>query len=654
MGQNLLLQDLAVIFGISLPIIFIFNKLKLPALIGYLICGSIIGPNGIGFISSGEHLDFISNLGVIFLLFFIGIELSIDDFFKFGKKLVFMGFFQFIITTLIFALVFNLFHLSVKTSFFLGILGTISGTAVFLKLLKDRNELNSPQGRIGLSINLFQDISSLAVILLMPLLSEKIEPTIEKIALKLLLALSLLFLIIWGAKFIFPKFIFQLAKLKNREAFTIGIILLIFVSAYSTSLIGLSLALGAFIAGLVLSESDYSYQIVADILPLKDAFISVFFVSLGSMFDFNLFANFWQTIVLLALLTIILKTSIISIIVKLFNFPARVGIVTGLYLANIGEFSFVLALEGLKLKIINNEVYSIFLSVSIITIVLSPFLFFLVPYFSKSFAKLDQLIKDEKANCSLSSHIVIVGFGVVGRNLAKVLKETGLPYAVIELNPDIYRYYKTSENMIFGDAARYEILQKACLPQAKVLAITSGENFSIQLICKLAKNLNPNLTIIARARYVSEINSLIASGCDEVIPDEFEASIQMFSRALAHYHIPYNAVARIANLIRKESYLILREDEAAALSRIDKFLAEGLIENYFVDYDNPHAGKAIGEINLRARSGATILAIVREGKMQINPSANDIIYSRDVLVLYGNHDAIEKAIKILDGNEFDL
>lgn len=649
MEHNLLLQDFAIIFSISLPIIFIFNRIKIPALVGYLICGAIIGPYGFGLISSGEQINFLANIGVVFLLFFIGIELSIEDLLKFGKKLIYISFLQLVLTTVVFMLIFLALNLSHKTSIFLGILSAISGTAILLKLLKDRNETNSPQGKISVGITLFQDLSSLFIILLLPLLSEKVEATPLKILYKIFFAFFALALVIILARFLFPKFIYQLARLKIREAFTVGIILIIFASAYFTSVIGLSLALGAFIAGLVLSESDYSSQIVADILPLKDAFISLFFVSIGSMFDINLFLRNWQAIIAFSILIIFLKTFIITFIVKLFNYPGRIGTLTGFYMANIGEFSFVLAIEGMKLNLMDDNMYSIFLPVSIITIIATPFLFFIAPYLSKTLAYYDKIKGTKSEICELSAHIIIVGFGIIGKNLAKVLKEAGLPYVIIELNPDIYRFYKDKEKMIFGDAARYEILQKACVENAKALAITSGDTFSVQLICKLAKNLNRNLTIVARTRYVADIDYLIAAGADEVIPDEFEASMQIFTRVLSIYHIPYNAIMKIANLIRKESYLILREENAHLLNRIDKYLAEGLIENYYVEEGNENAGKTLGEINLRARCGATVIAIIRDGKMLANPSAKDKIESKDILALYGNHDSIDKAIKILDG-----
>ncbi|MCU7496840.1 MAG: hypothetical protein HF314_14760 [Ignavibacteria bacterium] len=655
MQQIPIIKVLVVIFLASLPIIFIFRKLNLPSIAGFLVAGIIIGPYGFRLITEAGAIRVMAEIGIILLLFTIGLEVSVDKLIQMKRFLLLAGGSQLIGTIAASTAISSLMGIKLNQSIFFGMLISLSSTAIVLKLLSDRNELDTPQGKISLGILIFQDLAVVPMIILLPVLGNRSGLSFPDITLKLLLAFGVLAAVIFVARFVMPALLFQVAKLRMREAFTIGVILLILGAAYLTEILGLSLALGAFIAGVILSDTEFSHQVAADIVPLKDAFNSLFFVSIGLLLDYGLIADFPLQMLALTAGIIAIKFVIIFLVTRLLKYPSRVAVLTGLSLSQIGEFSFVLLQSGLQMKIIDAAFYNAFLASSIFTMLITPLFLQVAPRLSLKM-KGGSIAKNlpEESAPRLNNHVIIAGFGLNGRNIARVLKETGIGYVVLELNPVTVREIKKEgERIIYGDVTSREVLEYANCREASVLVFAISDLTSTRAGIRLAKEMNPSIYCIVRTRFISEVDNLLKLGADEVIPEEFETSLQIFSKVLQKYHIPINVVMKQANIIRSESYGFFRKKETpeTMLSHIDRILAEGVTEIYFVEDSNPNKNKKLSELNIRAITGATVIAFQREDRTIANPSGEEIIKSGDSLILYGTHMSVDKAINLLNSGE---
>ncbi len=651
-----IIGDIVIILLVSVPIIYLFQKIKIPSIVGFLVAGVIIGPFGFKLISNTEEVQVMAEIGVILLLFTIGLEVSFTKLMKMKKFLLLAGGLQVGITVAVASIIFIMTGFDPGQAVFFGFLLSLSSTAIVLNLISDRNEVNSPQGKISTGILIFQDLIIVPMFLLLPVLSSQGGRSAGTIVLQLVFAFGAVALILFIAKFLMPKITLQLARLRIREAFTIGIILLLLGTAYLTHTIGLSFALGAFIAGLILSESEFNYQITAEILPLKDAFNSIFFVSIGLLLNIELVTGFPLLMFLLVVGIILIKAAIIISVIMLLRYPVRIGIISGIYLAQVGEFSFILSQAGRNYQLIDSVYYNAFIASSIFTMMLTPFLFTVAHKIASGAAGLDTkkipAAKEKDEFKSLKKHVVIVGFGLNGRNLARVLKETGISYLVVEMNPDtVLQEKEKGEKMIFGDITKEKILRSAKIKEANVIVFAISDPEASIRGLKMVKKLNSNIYTIVRTRYINEIELLMKAGADEVIPEEFETSLQIFSKVLEKYHIPLNVIMRQVALLRGESYNLMRSETADVSSfvHLNEILAAGLTDTFYIDEKNPHAGKDLTELDLRARTDATIIAIVRGNETISNPSGRERILAKDTLVITGTHQSVDKAFEYLNG-----
>ena len=647
-----IIKDIVLILLVSIPVIAIFKRIQLPSIIGFLIAGMILGPFGFQVITSLDEIEIMAEIGIILLLFSIGLELSLKELLSIKKILIIGGGLQVLLTIIFSAAIIYLIGLNIKEAIFLGMLISLSSTAIVLKLLVDKGELESPHGKISLGILIFQDLSIVPLFLFVDLLGTPDQIGLTEVIVRMITAFGAVAVILIAAKYLAPPLLYRLAKLRMKEIFTVGIILMILGTAYLTYSLGLSFALGAFIAGLIFSESEYSYQIVADILPLKDTFNSIFFVSVGLLLNVNFVLEYPFYVILSALGVLVLKALIIAAIVMFLKYPARVAVLAGIGLAQIGEFSFIIAEHGMSLNIISSEYSNIFISSTIITMILTPSLIRLAPKLADQSSKIELVKKRQGKIEPLVDHVIIAGFGLNGRNLANVLKVTGTKYMVIEMNPDTVKEETAKgEKIIYGDISNAEVLLNAHIKSAKVMVIAISDPASSRRALKLAKDLNPNIRVIVRTRFVRETDDLIKIGADIVIPEEFETSIQIFRKVLEQYHIPLNVIMQQVNLLRGESYKYLRSDDSSTkvFDHIDEILSARLTDTFYIRSDSIYAGKTIGEINLRQKTDATIIAIVRKGSTISTPSAEDVLRPNDTIVITGTHQAVDKAFELLSG-----
>ena len=658
MSDPSFLRELVIVLTATIAIVFVFQKLRLPNIVGFLLAGVIIGPHGFQLIQSVGQVENLAEIGVVLLLFTIGLEFSLETILSVQRRVVWAGLLQVVLTTLVVLAVACLLGASVEVGLFYGFLVSLSSTAIVLRIYHDRGEINSLQGRLASGLLLFQDLCVVPMMLLLPVLAGSGQDSIFLIVWVLAKSLITLVVIVWTARKLLPRLLHQVALLRNREIFVLFVVLVCFGTAWLTSESGLSLALGALVAGLVISESELSHQIVADILPLRDCFSGIFFISVGMLLNLGILSQDFRIALLELLLMIGIKSLVLFAVFWWLYRSVRLGVVLGLGLAQIGEFSFVLAKAGINFQLLSPADGQIFLAASILSMMATPFLI----HWSHAWAfGFEGLFKDIGFNRSTSGganetpsatgHVIVVGYGLNGQNLARVLKEVGIPYRVLEMDPDLVRSAKAGgEPISFGDGTRPELLQQVGIAKARVLVVAISDPAATARLVSQARRLRTDLYIIVRTRYVAEIDHLYRLGANQVIPEEFETSVEIFARVLQEYHIPRNVISLQVDLIRKEHYGTLRgiQLQGKQLDALSQFLVGTTSDIFSIIEKSPAVGKSLEEINLPSRSGVSVIAVVRDGKSYPNVDNDFKLAVGDMLVLLGGHKALDDAAQILN------
>jgi CPA2 family monovalent cation:H+ antiporter-2 len=659
---HLVLQEFVIVLAASVLIISVSHRLKLPSVLGFLLTGVLIGPGGLALVKNTRTVDVLAEIGVIMLLFTIGLEFEPARLKRIQRDFWAGGSLQVSLTTSATVIVLLLLKVAFREALFYGFLVSLSSTAVVLKILADRGETDAPQGRISLGVLIFQDLAIVPMIALVPVLANQGGVSFGAIGLRFglgALAIGTAFVL---ARFLMPRVLHLVVRTRIREVFLIATLFIVLGMALLTSSLGLSLALGAFLAGVVLAESDYSHQVVSDIIPFKDVFNSLFFISVGMLLDIRAVWEFRTLVTVLVASILVVKFTVVVLTIALLGYGSRIALMTGLALAQIGEFSFVLAGVGRANGLLAGDVFQAFVASSILTILATPFLIRSGPALAargeKALPWKRRFAHDAaKPACDLEGHVIIAGYGLNGRNLAHVLNEAGIGHFIIELNPVTVREASAAgELIVFGDVSSRTILEEAGARRAKGIVFAISDPLVTRRGVKAAREINPRLFIIVRTRYASEIDDLLRLGADDVIPEEFETSIEIFTRVLEKYHVPRNVVDAQVKVLRGECYGMLRGSCDAVrpvAGRIADLLAAGTAETYFVGQGAWPAGKTLGAIDLRGRTGATVIAVVRGEEPFASPGADFEIREQDTLVLVASHRDIDRAFAYLGSGVAD-
>ena len=656
-----LFSDLLIILLVSVPVAFLCLRLKLPVLVGLMVTGIAIGPYGLGLVSDLGGIEVLAEIGVMLLLFTIGLEFSLGRLREMKRLVLLGGGLQVVVTVVVVALVSTLLGRGIGQSIFFGFLVALSSTAIVLKTYVDRKEIDAPHGRTGVGILLFQDISIVFMLLLVPMLKGGDIVSFTQIALDLGSSLLALIVIVAAAWFVLPRFLKLVVGLRSPELFILTVVLLALGMSWVTSHFGMSLALGAFIAGMVIADSDYNHQATAEILPFRDVFNSLFFVSIGMLLSFTSLVANLPAVAVILILVIIGKALIIWVIVRLLGSPQRVAVMTAMGLAQIGEFSFVLARVGQETQLFSGTDYQNFLAASIISMIATPFLIGAAPrvgYFVQAYLKDGQAGESENmdddihltSSGGLNKHVIIVGYGLNGKNLSRVLRGVGIPYTILDVNAEVVRKAKEKgEKINFGEATRREVLLRAKIEDAFALVLAMSDAQAARRTVNQARLMNKSLHIIVRTRYVSEIGELYDLGANEVIPEEFETSIEIFSRVLHRYGFSRQIIEGQIDRIRKQGYEMLRSTSPppqAQISNINPALDTASTETIQLIDGSPAIGKTLGQLDLRGETGATVIAVVRDGNSKVSPGANYALAENDTVILVGTPKKLRRAIEL--------
>ena len=659
-----LFTDLLIIILAALPVAYLCLRFKLPLLVGLMLTGIVIGPYGFGFVRELEGIEILAEIGVMLLLFMIGLEFSIKKLIEMKQLVLIGGGLQVILTIAATAALASVFGRGFSQAIFFGFLIALSSTAIVLKTYVERNEMDAPHGRIAIAILLFQDVCVVLMLLLLPTLAGSDHDSFATIIFGLGKSLLALVIIVVAARVLIPIFLRQVVKMRSPEVFLLTIVLLALGLSWVTLQFGLSLALGAFIAGVVLADTDYSHEAAADILPFRDVFNSLFFVSIGMLLSLAALAENFGYVLLLVLGLIGGKALIVWLIVRLMGFPQRISAMAALGLAQIGEFSFVLLKAGRGAELIPFGDYQMFLAAAIISMIATPFLIAYSPQIS-SFVQ--SRLKDGRRGDvdnaeddihhtltgELQHHVIIVGYGLNGRNVARVLRTVGVQYIILELNAEAVRRAKDKgERIDYGDATRREVLRHVGVERALALVLAMSDPHAARLTVKHARRMNPDLHIIVRTRYVSEITELYDLGADEVIPEEFETSIEIFSRVLTRYGFARNVIESQIERVRKQGYEVLRLPTPPTdhLAEVNVALDAASTQNVAIGADSPAVGKTLGELKLREKTGATVIAVLHGGETKISPGADYRLCAHDQVVVLGDREQIDKAVEAIAPN----
>ncbi|WKZ67295.1 MAG: cation:proton antiporter [Flavobacteriales bacterium] len=656
-----LFGELVVILALSAGILMLFRRFRLPGILAFILTGMIAGPHGLGWVRDVEEVVALAEIGVVFLLFVIGMEFSLKKLANLGKTVFVGGALQVALTITGIGGVLHAFGMRTESGIFIGFLVCLSSTAIVLRALQERGRTDSAPGRVATAILIFQDIVVVPMMLLTPLLAGQSDD-IGNDLLWLLGKMAILLVAVFvSGRYLVPRLLRVALKGRGNELFIITIVVICFAAAYTTQAMGLSLALGAFFAGLVISETEHAYHATGIVQPFHELFLSFFFVSIGMLVDGGLFLRSPLTILALFIGATLVKVLAATIAVWVLRYPLRTALHTALSLFQLGEFGFVLAIPGLKLGLLSSDHYQLFLAVSILGMATTPlmldrserivrrvFMQFVPAAVSERLdrvmrVKLEQVRKHASV---LKGHLVVIGYGLNGQNVARAALNAGVRCAVIEEDPDQAALARSAGlPVLHGDACNTHMLEQAHVESARVIVVAISDSEQTVKIVAAIRSITSTAYIIVRTRYVRDMERYLDVGANEVIPEEFETSIEIFYRVLRKYLIPEDRIQGLVAQCRSQHYGMLRGAPSlprAAQAKQDTLTIPGLeIATLPVTQGRGKVvGRSIGEAGLREKYGVTVLAINRGGRYITNMRGDTRILTDDVLYLLGSPESI--------------
>lgn len=658
-----LLSDILIIFGLSAVVLYVCHRLRIPVMVGFLITGMLAGPYGLGWVKDIEAVKVLAEVGVVSLLFTIGLEFSFRNLLRIRRSVFWGGALQVFLTLgATFVMVWFLGR-TLGESVFAGCLISLSSTAIVLKILQERAEVETPHGGATVGILIFQDIIVVPMILFTPFLAGAPQGGYETLLSLVLKEAGIIALVILFAKYIMPGLFFRIAQTQNRELFLLSVIVLCLAVAWLTHSVGLSMALGAFMAGLVISESEYSHQALGNILPFRDIFTSFFFVSIGMLLDLGFLLQQPWLLISAAVVVCFFKIVLAGIALGVTGLPLRTILLSALSLGQVGEFSFILSETGIRYGLLDGNLFQSFLVVSILTMMATPFVMAGGPRLADLALKL-ALPKRLKRGSLVSEgrhihkkdHMIIVGFGVNGRNLARAAKFSGISYAVVELNPEtVLEERKKGEPVYYGDATQEAVLDHVNIRGARSVVVVINDPAATRRITEIARRLNPRIYIIVRTRFLQEVGPLLELGADEVVPEEFETSVEIFSRVMAKYLLPKEEIEKFVSEVRSDGYRMFRtlSREASTCLNIEACVPDVEMTSLRVEEGAPGVGKTLAETEMRKKYGVSLLA-VRRGTDTISLPDTEIRFMPgDLLFVVGQPQKIDRVRKCFRKREKD-
>jgi CPA2 family monovalent cation:H+ antiporter-2 len=649
-----LLGELLLVIAVAAVGVAVFERAGLPSIAGFLVMGAVVGPGGLGWVADPDRVRALAELGVVFLLFEIGLELPVERVRSLWRQAFAAGALQVSLTLAGVTAGAVWLGLPWRSALVIGALVAMSSTALVLGLLAERGEIDAPHGQLALGILLFQDLCVVPFLLAIPILAGS-DGSALSVGLGVARAAGSIALLALAARFLVPRVLARAAEARSRDLFSLLSLLLVVGSAVVAERIGLTLAVGAFIGGMVASSSPYAHQLFAEVLPLRGALLGLFFTAVGMLFHPGAALHAGPAIAAWVAAALVGKAAVVAVVAALFlRTGVRVGVLTGLALAQTGEFSFVLAASAASAGLLADSLQPVFVAGSLLTLLATPFLFRVAPGLaSRAAALLERGVgparEDAAGAPELRNHAVVIGYGVAGRNVARVLGALGIPCVVVEANARALRGAAAgAPRIVFGDATRAPLLERVAVAAARFVVIAVNDPLATREIAVLARRLAPAARILVRTRYLRDVDALAALGTAVVVAEELEGTVSLVTELLRLSGVAEGAVARFARELREEGYQALRAPPGLAL---DPWLAEILAELApdWVEVPSAFAGETTLEgLAVRARTGVTVLAVERDGVTESNPPPHFPIRADDRLLALGPPAALARLRALLE------
>jgi len=661
MGHVPLLDELAIVAALAVAVTVLLARFKLPTVAGLLAAGALLGPHGLRLAKSIDSIEVLAEVGVILLLFSIGLEFSLVRLRDIFRQVALGGALQVGLTTAVTAGAAVALGESLGRGVFYGFVFALSSTAIVLRALADRRELDAPHGRFIVGTLIFQDLCVVPMVLIVPILGASSDGGAAAVSIGVAMgkAAAVVVAVVTVARFIVPTLLGWVDASRSREVFLLAILGLCIGTAWLTSLAGLSLALGAFLGGMVVADTEYGHRAMGDVLPLRDAFVSIFFVSLGMLFDVQAVLNQpWLVLVLLAGF-LVAKGALATVAALAMRFPARVAWLAGVGLAQFGEFGFVLTRLAQSHGLIDDTATGPLLAAGIASMFLTPLVVRAAPHITageRLLAPLERLIgvrgiDEPDDQCArLERHVVIVGFGVAGSFAAQTLSECGTPFVVLELNADNVRKGKAlGLPVYYGDATSEEALRHAHVDSARMVVLLMNDPQAAQRVVDTVKRVAPGVPVLMRTRYLLERAALLKLGAHDVVAEEVEGAVEMISRMLRGLDVPRNVIDRSIHSVRTHSQTSERKQTVPRnrLGEVDA-LADMKIESVLVHEGSPAAGESPLSLRLRSETGALVIGIRRGDQLLEQPDASLRFEPGDVVYFVGGSEALAAVFALFE------
>jgi CPA2 family monovalent cation:H+ antiporter-2 len=647
-----MLAMIVLLLGTSVVLVTLFRRLHLPAILAYLLAGLAAGPFGFAWVENTVNIQHLAEFGIVFLLFSLGLEFSIPKLMSLRRIVFGAGPAQVLTTGIAVVIAMRLFGFKWETAVITGCALSLSSTAIVIRELISRGEVNTAYGRSATGILLFQDLAAVLMLVLLPALANSHGDPWQAAGETLLQALLLFVGIFVVGKWLLPKLLEETGRVRSDEVFVMTALLLALVAAWVTHALGLSMALGAFLAGMMLGESHFRHQIESDIRPFRDLLLGLFFMSVGMLIDPALFLEKWHWIVPGALFLIIFKSLITTVLLRLVGERADTAVRTGLVLSQGGEFGFVLVTLAVSLNVFSPDRAGLIVAMTVLTMIATPAL---IQNSARVARKVQQrmALPDESNSIAddISGHVILCGYGRVGQNLSRYLSRFHIE--TVAIDSDIVRIHESSqagEKILFGDASRKDTLERAGIHRASLLVITFDDARRAEKIMRLVHSFEPNMRVLVRTRDDTSLDQLIEAGATEVVPEVLEASLMLIAHALLLMEVPLGKVLATLRQSRRDRYKLLH-----GYYHGDSFPSMDSAGNaYRLLHAVTLAGKArcqgrrISETGLE-KLNVTIRAIRRAGTNIQDPEGDTVLESGDVVILYGPLDAVERGEELLLG-----
>jgi CPA2 family monovalent cation:H+ antiporter-2 len=644
-----------ILLGVAVVLVASFRYLHLPVVLAYLVAGLLVGPSGLGWIPDLAGTRYLAEFGLVFLLFTIGLEFSLPQLMAMKRLVVGLGGAQVLLSFLAFGGIALALGVPAPGAVVIGGMLALSSTAIVMKLLIDQLEQHSRHGRAAFGVLLFQDLVVVPFLIVIPALSgDSGQSVLTALGWALVKSVVVLAAILFAGRMWLRPIFHEVARARSREFFTLTVMLLTLAAAWLTNQAGLSLALGAFLAGLMLGETEFRHQVESDILPFRDVLLGLFFITVGMSLDLQILREQWQWALVALLVMLAVKIVIVLGLGRLFRQETGVALRTGLVLATGGEFGFALLVQAQEYKVLTADSIQMVLAAMVLSMLLAPLLIRyngwmvkrVVPgYRERRESNLDSI---RTSASHARGHVILCGFGRSGQNLAWMLKEENVPYLGLDLDPVRVRDARDAgEPVVYGDSARRDVLLAAGLQHARALVISFVDVPSAQRILSATRDLRPDMPVIVRTIDDRDMEELKKAGATEVVPESLEGSLMMGSHVLMLLGVPVSRVLRQVQDVRRGRYRMLRGffHGAVGVDETEESYRERLHSVTLL----PQAfavGKKLAELPL-AESGVTVTAVRRGGITGPEPEPDTKLIAGDVLVLFGAPEALEHAEKVL-------